>query len=114
MIGIFILVISVVLISNTITLIIYSKQRTIEIFQLLGASNRFIKFPFILEGIIQGFLGSMLSIVILYLLNSLQVYFVEFIAISHLVIPSIIIPCNIILGVTLGIIGSYRGLSNKL
>ena len=54
-IGVFILFISVILISNTITLIIYSRKRTIEILQLLGATNSFIKFPFFIEGIFQGF-----------------------------------------------------------
>jgi len=113
-IGIFILWISVVLVSNTITLIIYSKQKSIEILQLLGATNSFIKFPFILEGIFQGLLGSILSIVILYILNSLQIYFLESIMSKHMVVPSIILPCNIILGVILGVIGSCRGLLNRL
>ena len=113
-IGIFILCISIILVSNTITLIIYSKRRTIEILQLLGATDRFIKFPFILEGIIQGFLGSIVSIIFLIILNSFQVYFMESIINSHLIIPSIIIPSNIILGIILGVIGSYRGLFNQL
>ena len=113
LIGIFILFISVILVSNTITLIVYSKQTTIEILQLLGATNSFIKFPFILEGIIQGLLGSLFSISFLFILNLLQVYFVESIINTHLVTPSVIIPCNIVLGVILGIIGSYRGLFNQ-
>ena len=113
-IGIFILFISIILVSNTITLIIYSKQRTIEILQLLGATNSFIKFPFFIEGVIQGFLGSILSIICLFIFNSLQIYFIESITNTHLLVPSIIIPCNIILGILLGIIGSYRGLFNQL
>ena len=113
-IGIFILWISVILVSNTITLIIYSKQKTIEILKLLGASNSFIRFPFIMEGIFQGILGSTLSIVILYFLNSFQIYFLDSLMNKHMVVPSIIIPCNIAAGILLGIIGSYRALLNRL
>tara|TARA_Y100000994_G_C15701873_1_gene445457 strand:- start:3991 stop:4869 length:879 start_codon:yes stop_codon:yes gene_type:complete len=113
-VGIFILCISIILVSNTITLIIYARKRTIEILQLLGATNSFIKFPFFIEGIIQGCLGSILSIFILFILNSLQIYLMDSISNSHLVVPSIIIPMNVILGVLLGIIGSYRGLFNQL
>ena len=113
-VGIFILCISVILVSNTITLIIYSRRHTIEILQLLGATNSFIKFPFIIEGLFQGILGSILSIIFLTILNSFQVYFMDSIADSHFIVPSIIMPLNIILGAILGIIGSYRGLFNQL
>ena len=113
LIGFFILFISIVLVSNTITLIIYSKRRTIEILQLLGATNTFIKFPFFIEGIIQGFLGSIFSIIFLIILNSLQLYFLASVINTNLIVPSIIIPGNIVMGIVLGIIGSYRGLFNQ-
>ena len=113
-IGIFILWISVILVSNTITLIIYSKQKTIEILKLLGATNSFIRFPFIMEGIFQGILGSILSIIILYFLNSFQIYFLDSLVNKHMLVPSIIIPCNIAMGILLGIIGSYRALLKRV
>ena len=113
-IGIFILWISVILVSNTITLIIYSKQKTIEILKLLGATNSFIRFPFIMEGVFQGILGSILSIIILYFLNSFQIYFLDSLINKHMLVPSIIIPCNIAMGILLGIIGSYRALLKRL
>ena len=113
-IGFFILCISIVLVSNTITLIIYSRRHTIEILQLLGATNSFIKFPFYIEGIVQGFLGSILSVSFLFFLNSFQIYFMESITSSHLAVPLIIVPLNVILGIILGFIGSYRALFNQL
>ena len=113
-IGLFILFISIILVSNTITLIIYSKKRTIEILQLLGSTNSFIKFPFFLEGIMQGFFGSLLSVIFLFVLNSIQIYFIDSIIDVQLVIPSIIIPFNFILGIILGVIGSYRGLLHQV
>ena len=113
-IGVFILFISVILISNTITLIIYSRKRTIEILQLLGATNSFIKFPFFIEGIFQGFLGSILSIFFLFILNSFQIYFMDSITNNHLIVPPVIIPMNIIAGIILGFLGSYRALFNQV
>ena len=113
-IGFFILCISIVLVSNTITLIIYSRRHTIEILQLLWATNSFIKFPFYIEGIVQGFLGSILSVSFLFFLNSFQIYFMESITSSHLAVPLIIVPLNVILGIILGFIGSYRALFNQL
>ncbi|MEK6589704.1 MAG: permease-like cell division protein FtsX, partial [Nitrospinota bacterium] len=53
------------IISNTIKLSVYSRHDEIEIMKLVGATNRFIKGPFIIEGMIQGFLGGILSIILL-------------------------------------------------
>lgn len=48
-------------ISNTIRLTIYARRREIGIMQLVGASPRFIRFPFLLEGIFHGTLGALLG-----------------------------------------------------
>jgi len=53
------------IISNTIKLSIYSRLDEIEIMKLVGATNRFIKGPFIIEGMIQGILGSAISLLLL-------------------------------------------------
>ena len=60
--GISIFIISVILVSNTIRLIIHAKQDTIETMHLLGATNSFIRFPLVLEGIIQGLIGASISL----------------------------------------------------
>ncbi len=59
---------SIFLVSNTIRLVISSKSKIIETLSLLGATKLFIKAPFIIEGFIQGFLGGLFSIGILYLI----------------------------------------------
>jgi cell division transport system permease protein len=59
---------SVFLVSNTIRLVISSKSKNIETMKLLGASNSFIRTPFIIEGIIQGILGCIFALIMLYLI----------------------------------------------
>ena len=112
--GIAIFIIAVILVSNTIRLIIHARQEAIETMHLLGATNSFIRFPFVLEGIIQGILGAGFSLLILYLLRSLQSYLLEPLVNLPLVEPANLIAYNIIFGVMLALIGSYRGISKYL
>ena len=113
-IGIAIFIIAVILVSNTIRLIIHARQEAIETMHLLGATNSFIRFPFVVEGIIQGILGAGFSLLILYLLRSLQSYLLEPLVNLPLVEPANLIAYNIIFGLILALIGSYRGISKYL
>ena len=65
-VGFFILVASVFLVANTIRLAIYSKRKIIQTMKLIGATRAFIRFPFVLEGLIQGILGGVLAAGIVY------------------------------------------------
>lgn len=58
------IIVTVFLIVNTIKLTIFSRRREISIMRVVGASNWTIKNPFIIEGFIIGFLGSIIPIVI--------------------------------------------------
>jgi cell division transport system permease protein len=58
---------SILLISNTIRLSIFSRRREIEVMKLVGATNWFVRGPFMLEGLICGVLGSMLAVFLLVL-----------------------------------------------
>jgi cell division transport system permease protein len=49
---------AVVLIQNTIRLSIFSRRREIEVMKLVGATNAFVRFPFMLEGMLTGLLGA--------------------------------------------------------
>jgi cell division transport system permease protein len=62
---ILLLVVSLVLIGNTIRLAIYSRRREISIMRLVGASNWFIRTPFLLEGVLQALIGSILALLTL-------------------------------------------------
>jgi cell division transport system permease protein len=56
---------SIFLIANTIRLSLYSRRREIEVMKLVGATDWFIRWPFVIEGIIVGALGSVLAIALL-------------------------------------------------
>ena len=56
------LVASILLISNTIRLSIFSRRREIEVMKLVGATNWFVRGPFMLEGLICGVAGSVLAV----------------------------------------------------
>ncbi|MBI3910740.1 MAG: ABC transporter permease [Armatimonadetes bacterium] len=55
------------IISNAIRLTLFARRREIRIMQLVGATNGFIRFPFILEGIVAGVLGATIACSLLYL-----------------------------------------------
>ncbi|ADL68182.1 protein of unknown function DUF214 [Thermoanaerobacterium thermosaccharolyticum DSM 571] len=58
-------IISVVIISNTIKLGVFARRREINIMKYIGATDWFIRWPFLVEGIVLGLVGSILAIVIL-------------------------------------------------
>jgi cell division transport system permease protein len=53
------------IVSNTIRLTVFARRKEIAVMQLVGAANWFIRWPFILEGILQGFIGSLISMLLL-------------------------------------------------
>jgi cell division transport system permease protein len=61
------LIASVLLIANTIRLSIFSRRREIEVMKLVGATNWFVRGPFMLEGLFCGLAGSVLAVIFLIL-----------------------------------------------
>ena len=59
------LIASVLLIANTIRLSIFSRRREIEVMKLVGATNWFVRGPFMVEGLLCGLLGAVLAVVLL-------------------------------------------------
>ena len=59
------LISSALLIANTIRLSIFSRRREIEVMKLVGATNWFVRGPFMLEGLICGVLGSLVAVLLL-------------------------------------------------
>lgn len=68
--SIVLLVVAVGLIWNTIRTAMFARRREIEVMKLVGATNWFIRIPFMLEGLIQGLVGGVVSCVGLWGLNT--------------------------------------------
>ncbi|MCI9134605.1 MAG: ABC transporter permease [Lachnospiraceae bacterium] len=110
------LCVSVFLISNTVTIGIAVRKEEISIMRLIGATNSFIKAPFVVEGILIGLMGAALPLGLLYYLyNSLTLYlgqqfnlltgFMHFIPVKELF--EILLPTGMLLGVGIGFFGSF-------
>ena len=56
---------SVLLIANTIRLSLYARRREVEVMKLVGATDWFIRWPFVLEGVLVGALGGIMAILLL-------------------------------------------------
>jgi cell division transport system permease protein len=60
---------SIALIANTIRLSIFARRREVEVMKLVGATNWFIRWPFVIEGVIVGFMGGVLAVLLLWVIK---------------------------------------------
>jgi cell division transport system permease protein len=65
LLGALLVIASVLLIANTIRLSLYARRREVEVMKLVGATDWFIRWPFVLEGVIVGALGGLLAVLLL-------------------------------------------------
>ena len=56
---------SILLIANTIRLSLYARRREVEVMKLVGATDWFIRWPFVIEGILVGIMGGVLAVLLL-------------------------------------------------
>jgi cell division transport system permease protein len=61
------IVASLMLIGNTIRLSIFTRRREVEVMRLVGATRWFIRWPFLIEGVVVGFMGGLVAILILWI-----------------------------------------------
>jgi len=108
-------IISFTLLNNTVRLMLYSKRFTINTMKLVGAKKNFIRRPFLISGISQGFIGALLAIgvlsVIIYFLNN---QFEEFGIFLNYNIIGALFGIVILLGVTLSFISTYLSINKYL
>jgi cell division transport system permease protein len=104
-------VIALFIIVNTIRLAVVARAEEIEIMRLVGASDAFIRWPFVFEGAFVGFLGAALTLAVLYAAaEPLNDFMVEFFRVLPLEVGSLtrdLVTLVMGTGVGLGILGSW-------
>jgi len=108
------LFISIFIIANTIKLTLYARRREIGIMKYVGATDWFVRMPFIIEGIVVGMIGAVVSTVILgagyyYCSDLVKNQMIGFMSISLIPFNQIIVSMVILLiivGVVIGAVGS--------
>jgi cell division transport system permease protein len=75
--SIILMIASTILIANTIRLSIFSRRREVEVMKLVGASNWFVRGPFMLEGVICGLIGAVIAVILLVLAKELALPVIE-------------------------------------
>jgi len=107
--------VSIFLISNTVTVGISVRREEIAIMKLIGATDFFVRAPFIIEGIMIGIIGSVIPLILLYALYSKMVVYIstKFSFLSNMMnfLPAdhvfkTLIPVSLLLGVGIGFVGS--------
>ncbi len=106
--SILLLLISIVLINNTIRLSVYSKRFLIKSMQLVGATQAFIRKPFIIKGVIQGIISSFIAIAMLIeVLYLVQREIPEFVNFQNIDIILIVFATVIVLGFIISWLSNY-------
>lgn len=117
------LLVSIFLISNTVTIGISVRKEEINIMKYIGATDFFVRAPFVIEGIIIGLIGSLLPLVIIYFIYNKAA---EFLAIRFSMLNSILdilpvgkifealTPISILMGVGIGFLGSVTTVRKHL
>ncbi|HHW68480.1 permease-like cell division protein FtsX [Defluviitalea raffinosedens] len=107
--------IGVMLMDNTIRLTVYIRKNEINIMKYIGATNWFIRWPFVIEGIIIGIIGSVLPLVLIWFSYN---FITELIYEKNTFIRNVLVfrtpgeifnvltPISLIIGIGIGVIGS--------
>ncbi|MCR5666006.1 MAG: permease-like cell division protein FtsX [Eubacterium sp.] len=112
---IILLAVSIFLISNTVTVGIAVRKEEIGIMKLIGATDFFVRAPFLFEGILIGIVGSIIPLMILFLLYKKVVTYIigKFSFLSGIMdflpahtVFSVLVPVGLILGIGIGFVGS--------
>ncbi|NPV60187.1 MAG: ABC transporter permease [Actinobacteria bacterium] len=112
-------VIAVLLVSVTIQVAIFARRREIGIMKLVGATNWFIRWPFVLEGISEGLVGSAVAILValavkVWILDKL-IDNLQFLRLSLSPgLLAVLFPCMVLGGVVIGALGSAYALGRFL
>lgn len=115
--------VAVFLISNTVTIGIAVRREEIAIMKLIGATDFFVKAPFMVEGILIGIIGSIVPLTLLYYMYRRIITYVaeqfqwlssmlEFLPVEE--VFSTLVPVGLLLGVGIGFLGSFMTIRKHL
>ncbi len=108
-------VLTIAIINNTIELVIQSRKEEIEIMRLMGVSNWYIKTPLILQGAIYGFLGALVAIIPIDVVQSYIIKMHEFFMITIDPLAQFTVLFSVLLlGVTFSAVGSFLSIKKHL
>ena len=113
------LIASVLLISNAIRLSIFSRREEIGVMKLVGASDGFVRTPFVFEGLVQGLVGATLAALAVVWINFLFVDWAQgalpFVPISPSAVSTLsILAVLVAAGVLIGVVGSFLSVTRFL
>jgi cell division transport system permease protein len=113
------LISSVLLISNAIRLSIFARRKEIEVMKLVGASDSFVRTPFVFEGLVQSLIGAGLAALTVVWINFLFVDWSQdalpFVPISGDAVNTLLIlAVLVVVGVVIGVIGSFLSVTRFL
>lgn len=113
------LISSVLLISNAIRLSIFARRKEIEVMKLVGASDSFVRTPFVFEGMVQGLIGAGLAALTVIWINFLFIDWARdalpFVPISGDAVNTILVLLVlVIVGVAIGVVGSFLSVTRFL
>ncbi len=120
---IILLAVSVFLINNTITMGVTVRSEEIAIMKYIGAKDNFVRMPFVIEGLMIGFFGAAIPLVLLYFAYSRAVAYIlsrfsllnniiDFLPVSE--VYKTLLPIGLILGVGIGFVGSMVSIRRHL
>ena len=110
------LAVSIFLISNTVTIGISVRKEEINIMKYIGATDFFVRAPFVIEGILIGLAGSVLPLAIIYVIYNNVIAYVStrFSMLSQLLkfltvdqVFQVLMPISLIIGIGIGFFGSF-------
>ena len=108
-------VLTIAIINNTIELVIQSRKEEIEIMRLMGVSNWYIKTPLILQGAIYGFLGALVAIIPINVVQKYIIRMHEFFMITIDPLAQFAVLFSVLtLGVAFSSIGSFLSIKKHL
>ena len=108
-------ILTIAIINNTIELVIQSRKEEIEIMRLMGVSNWYIKTPLILQGAIYGFLGALVAIIPIDMVQKYIIKMHEFFMISIDPLAQFTVLFSVLtLGVSFSSIGSFLSIKKHL